>query len=119
MTFRGYLPYEAQCGAVRQLHRLVAPLSRYLTDLPLPDGLHPSRALERDAAARTAPAVLALDRAAQSLRPAAAATAGSGDGAAHPAVGHLSAAAGHLAAGRDLLHTHFTQDPARTRPLPR
>jgi hypothetical protein len=95
------------------LDRLVATLARYLTDFPLPDGLHPSRALERDAAARTAPAVLALERAAQSLRPAAAGTADSGT--AHPAVGHLSAAADHLAAGRDLLHTHFTQDPAGTR----
>jgi hypothetical protein len=115
VSHHGYLPYEAQCGAVRQLDRLVATLSRYLADLPLPDGLHPSRALERDAAGRTAPAVLALDRAAQSLRPSAASTADSGDRAAHPAVGHLSAAADHLAAGRDLLHTHFTQDSAGTR----
>lgn len=36
VSFRGDLPYEAQCGVVRQLHRLVATLARYLTDLPLP-----------------------------------------------------------------------------------
>ena len=112
VSFRGELPYNAQCGVVRQLDRLVATLTRYLADLRLPDGLHPSRALERDAAARAAPAVLALGRAAQSLRPTAAGIAGSDDGAAHPAVEHLSAAADHLAAGRDLLHTHFTVDPA-------
>ena len=115
VSFRGELPYNAQCGVVRQLDRLVATLTRYLADLRLPDGLHPSRALERDAAARAAPAVLALGRAAQSLRPTAAGLAGSDDGAAHPAVGHLSAAADHLAAGRDLLHTHFAVDPAGAR----
>jgi len=115
VSFRGDLPYEAQCGVVRQLDRLVATLARYLTDLPLPDGLGPSPALERDSAGRAAPAVLALDRASQSLRPAAAGAADSGDGVAHPAVGHLSAAADYLAAGRDLLHTHFTLDPAGAR----
>ena len=115
VSFRGELPYNAQCGVVRQLDRLVATLTRYLADLRLPDGLHPSRALERDAAARAAPAVLALGRAAQSLRPTAAGIADTDDGAAHPAVGHLSAAADHLAAGRDLLHTHFTVDPAGAR----
>ena len=115
VSFRGELPYNAQCGVVRQLDRLVATLTRYLADLRLPDGLHPSRALERDAAARAAPAVLALGRAAQSLRPTAAGIADTDDGASHPAVGHLSAAADHLAAGRDLLHTHFAVDPAGAR----
>jgi hypothetical protein len=115
VSFRGDLAYEAQCGVVRQIDRLVATLARYLTDLPLPDGLHPSRALERDAAGRAVPTALALDRAAQSLRLAAAGTADPGDGVVHPAVGHLSAAAGYLAAGRDLLHTHFIQDPAGVR----
>ena len=115
VSFRGELPYDAQCGVVRQLDRLVATLARYLTDLPLPGGLHPSRASERDAAGRAAPAVLALGRAAHSLRPAAAGLADGGGGVAHPAAGHLSAAASYLAAGRDLLHTHFTQDPAGVR----
>ena len=100
VSFRGDLAYEAQCGVVRQIDRLVATLARYLTDLPLPDGLHPSRALERDAAGRAVPTALALDRAAQSLRLAAAGTADPGDGVVHPAVGHLSAAAGYLAVER-------------------
>jgi len=34
---------------------------------------------------------------------------------AHPVVRHLSAAADHLAAARDLLHTHVTTDPAGLR----
>jgi hypothetical protein len=67
VSFRGELPYDVQCGVVRQLDRLVATLARYLADLPLPDGLHPTRELERDAAARAAD---------------------SGDGAAHLVVEH-------------------------------
>jgi hypothetical protein len=109
VSFRGELPYDALGGVVCQLDRLVATLARYLGDLPLPDALNPAREPERDAAARAA---LALGRAGQSLRHAAAGIADSGDGAAHPVVGRLSAAADHLAAGRDLLHTHFTTGPA-------
>lgn len=33
-------------------------------------------------------------------------------GDAHPATWHLARAAGQLAAGRDLLHTHFSNDPS-------
>jgi SAM-dependent methyltransferase len=115
VSCRGELPYSAQCGAVRQLDRLVATLERYLSDLPLPDRLDPPREPERHDRTRAAPAVLALDRAAQSLRPAAAGAADASAGDAHPVVGHLSAAADHLAAGRDLLHTHFTDGPAGPR----
>jgi hypothetical protein len=97
VSFRGDLPYEARCGVVRQLDRLVTTLARYLTDLPLPNELHPSPALERDAAGRAAHAVLALDRASQSLRPAAAGAADSTADLAHP------------------LHTHFSLDPAGAR----
>jgi hypothetical protein len=114
LSFRSELPYRAQRGVVRQLDRLVATLGRYLADLPDAPG-HP-RAQERDSGTRNTTARLALNRAAQSLRPAAAGMPDAVDGDAHPAVGHLSAAADHLAAGRDLLHTHFTHDPdgART-----
>ncbi len=104
-SFRGDLPYAAQCQAVRQLDRLVAILARYLGDLPLPDPFDPARNPQSGARTRTAPARLALDRAARSLRPGAGGT-DTDDG--HPVVGHLSAAADYLAAGRDLLHTHFT-----------
>lgn len=107
-SFRGDLPYAAQCQAVRQLDRLVATLARYLGDLPLPDPFDPARDPQSGARTRAAPARLALDRAARSLRQAAAGAGGTGTGDGHPVAGHLSAAAGYLAAGRDLLHTHFT-----------
>ncbi len=108
VSFRGELPYDAQCGVVRQIDRLVATLSRYLADLP--DGPGLAQGPERNAWTRNVAARLALDRAAQSLHPAAAGLASVDAGQAHPVVGHLSAAADHLAAGRDLLHTHFFLD---------
>jgi hypothetical protein len=111
VSFRGELPYSEQCGVVRQLDRLVATLARYLADLPLPDALDPAREPERDAGPRAAPARLALDRAARNLGPAAAGAADASASDSHPVVGHLSAAADHLAAGRDLLHTHFSDVP--------
>jgi hypothetical protein len=112
VSFRSELPYTDQLDAIRHLDRLFTTLARYLTDLPpqpgriygpLRDGIQPALA-----------AVLALDRTAQSLRPAAAGAADADTAPAHPAVAHLSAAADHLAAGRDLLHTHFITDPAGT-----
>src|SRR5258708_3982363 len=113
VSFRGELPYSAQCGAVRQLDRLVATVARYLGDLPLPYALGPARGPGRDAGARAAPAVLALDRAARILRPVAAGAADASAGDAPPVVGDPSAAADHLAARRDLLHTHFADGPPR------
>jgi hypothetical protein len=115
VSFRGELPYSEQCGVVRQLDRLVATLARYLADLPLPDALDPAREPERDAGTRAAPARLALDRAARNLGPAAAGAADASASDSHRVVGHLSAAADHLAAGRDLLHTHFAGGPAGLR----
>jgi hypothetical protein len=111
-SFRGELPYRAQCGVVRQLDRLVATLARYLADLPLPDALDPGREPERYAEARAAPARLALERAARCLRPAAAGTADLDAGDIHPVVGHLAAAERYLTAGKDLLRTHFADGPA-------
>jgi hypothetical protein len=61
---------------------------------------------------RNAAARLALGRAGQSLHQAATGMADAGAGRVHPVVGHLSAAADYLAAGRDLLHTHFFVDRA-------
>src|SRR5258708_29528279 len=113
VSFRGELPYSAQCGVVRQLDRLVATLERYLGDLPLPDGLDPPREPQRHDRTRAAPAVLALDRAARSLHPAAAGATGARFGDAPPGVGHLSPAAEPLAAAQRLLPAHFTARPAR------
>jgi hypothetical protein len=63
---------------------------------------------ERYAGTPVISAKLALSRAAHNLRPAAAAAADTSARDTHPATGHLSAAADHLAAGRDLLNSHFT-----------
>jgi hypothetical protein len=110
VSYRSELPYTAQLGAIRHLDRLIAALARYLTDLP--GQPHLANRPERDGSQRAIAALLALDRVTQNLRPAAATAAVTGTAHAHPAANHLAAAADHLTAGRDLLHTHFTTDPA-------
>jgi hypothetical protein len=112
-SFRSELPDSAQRGAVRQIGRLVATVSNYLTDLPAAPGVAPGP--ERDAGAPTVAARLALGRAADSLRHAALGKADADTADVHPAVAHLAAAADHLAAGRDLLQTHFATGPDGTR----
>ena len=109
VTSRSDLPYDAQCGVICQLDRLTATFQRYLADLPLSDTLQPFRNPERNAGSRATPAMMALDRATHILRPAATAVSAHA-GNAHPTVRHLAAAADHLAAGRDLLQTHFALD---------
>jgi len=113
VSSRGELPFDAQCGVVGQLDRLVTTLARYLGDLHDEPTLAPRP--ERNAGTRNAAARLALGRAGQSLHQAAAGVASADAGQAHPVVGHLSAAADYLAAGRDLLQTHFFVDPAGAR----
>lgn len=113
VSFRGELPYGAQCGVVRQLDRLTATLSHYLADLPDRPGL--AQGPERNAGTRNVAARLALGRAEQGLRQAAAGMTSADADQAHPAARHLSAAADYLSAGRDLLHTHFFVDPAGAR----
>jgi hypothetical protein len=113
VSFRGELPYDAQCGVVWQLDRLVATLARYLADPSDEPGL--ARGPERNAATRNAAARLALGRAGLSLHQAAAGMADADADRVHPVVDHLSAAADYLAAGRDLLQTHFSVDPAGAR----
>src|SRR5256884_3831914 len=58
---------------------------------------------------------IALRRGAQSLRHAMTTLTDAVIDDSHPAVQHLSAAAGFLAAGRDLLQTHFATGPGGTR----
>ena len=93
VAFRGDLPSSVREDAVAELGRLVAAIARYLGDLPLPDSPDPARPLWPSPQT-------------QALAP----TPG-----AHPVVRHLSAAADHLAAGRDLLQTHLTTDPSGAR----
>jgi hypothetical protein len=104
-------------GAVtRELARLVTTLARYLGDLPLLDefdpALNPALKPEVRAAGEARQARQALQWAAASLLPEPTVTAGTPDADDHPAVRHLSAAADLLAAGRALLHTHFTGPPS-------
>jgi hypothetical protein len=99
-----------ETGAVtRELARLVTTLARYLSDLPLPDEFDPALnpALKPEARA-AGEARQALQWAAASLLPDPAVHECTPDADTHSIVRHLSAAADLLAAGRDLLHTHFT-----------
>jgi hypothetical protein len=114
VSFRSELAHDAQRVAIRHLDRLVATLGRYLADLCDDPGFPAGP--ERYAGTPVISARLALGRAAHNLRPAAAAAADTSAHNTRPAIGHLSAAADHLAAGRDLLNTHFTvcTDGART-----
>jgi hypothetical protein len=109
--FGGDLPDAAKRGAIAELDRLVATISRYLDDLTLPADFTPASnvSLQQRAALE---ARVALHRAASSLHPAAQAVQETTADYTHPAVGHLSSANGYLAAGRDLVRTHFTSGPA-------
>jgi hypothetical protein len=107
----GDLPADARDAAVGELGRLITILARYLADLPMPDEFDPAlhRALKPEAQA-AGEARQALQWAAASLPPKPGPPQSIPPGAGHPVVQHLSAAADLLAAGRDLLHTHFTAD---------
>jgi hypothetical protein len=111
VSFRSELPYNAQRVAIRHLDRLVTTVRRYLADL----WDDPSAGRERYAGTPVISARLALGRAAHNLHPAAAAAADTSAHDTHLATGHLSAAADHLAAGRDLLNSHFTTGTDGTR----
>jgi hypothetical protein len=110
------LTAEATFGVIGQFGRLLSTFVGYLADLPVPD--------EFDAAMGEAPgpeahtvldARIALRRGAQSLRHAMNMPGSAVIDDAHPAAQHLSAAAAFLAAGRDLLQTHFASGPAGAR----
>ena len=109
--YGGDLPVPAKRGVIAELDRLVATMSRYLDDVALPADFTPASTANPDVRAAL-DARLALRRAASSLHPAATAVQDAMADNAHPAAGHLSSANGYLAAGRDLLQTHFTTGPA-------
>jgi hypothetical protein len=112
--YSGELPVPVKRAVITELDRLVARLARYLDDLALPADFTP--ASTADPAMRAAlDARLALHQASASLQPAAAAAREGPADNGHPAVRHLSSANSYLAAGRDLLQTHFTTGPAGDR----
>ena len=108
------LPDTAKSGAIRELDHLVTTLARYLADIPLPGEFHPGTAGGGSAHGTRVvlDARIALRRSAQVLHSAAAPLNETRAGHTHPAAWHLARAAGQLAAGRDLLHTHFASDPS-------
>jgi hypothetical protein len=108
----GELPDDARRAVARQLDRLVATLARYTGDLPPPNELDPGLRPQPDGKRL---AELALCRAAHSLREVASDSKQASPDNSHPAVRHLSAAVDHIAAGRDLLQTHFAEGLAGTR----
>ena len=113
VSIRDPLPDEDLSGVVRGLDRIVTTLASYVADVPLPEEFgqpHPGDGSAREMRA-VREARIALRRSSQALRPAAA-TAQTGQEPPHPAAWHLARAAEQLAAGRDLLHTHFAADPS-------
>lgn len=98
----------ARAAAISQLDRLTGALARYATTVTTtsePDTSDASLTGIRQARAGTR---MALQHAADSTRRAATATSTRHATTTYPAVRHLSSAADHLAAGCDLLKTHFT-----------
>ncbi len=105
------LPDAAKYGAIRQLDRLASTLARYMSDPGLPDELGLASNPPPEPDARTAlEARIALRRAASGLRQSAMAVENADADNTHLTVRHLRAAADYLAAGRDLLQTHFASD---------
>jgi len=116
VSIRDELPAEATFGVIRQFARLLSTLVHYLDDLPVPDEFEAAIAAEplSPEAQTVLDTRIALRRGAQSLRYAMNMLADAVIDDSHPAVQHLSAAAGFLAAGRDLLQTHFATSPGGT-----
>jgi hypothetical protein len=110
------LAAEATFGVIGHFGRLLSTFAGYLDSLPVPDEFEAAMAEGISPQAQTAlDARIALRRGAHSMRHAMT-TLGTADiDDAHPAAQHLSAAADLMAAGRDLLQTHFATGPAGTR----
>jgi hypothetical protein len=107
------LSAEATFGVIGQFGRLLSTLVHYLDDLPMPDEFEAAMAAESlsPEAQTVLDTRIALRRGAQSLRYAMNTLGDAAIDDSHPAVQHVSAAAGFLAAGRDLLQTHFATGP--------
>jgi hypothetical protein len=111
----GELPGDAKAGVTRQLDRLVTTLARYVGDIPLASEFDRPQARQTPVTGgrEALEARIALRRSAQVLHSAVLSTTSDVSvGAPHPVAQHLAGAATQLAAGRDLLPTHFSPDPA-------
>jgi hypothetical protein len=117
VSIRDDLSAEATFGVIRQFGRLLSTLVHYLDDWPVPDEFEAAMAAEplSPEAQTVLDTRIALRRGAQSLRYAMSTLADAVIDDSHPAVQHLSAAADLLAAGRDLLQTHFATGAGGTR----
>ena len=112
------LPAGAAREAIGELGRVITVLARFTGGFSAQDGTDPVAVRLLDARARAAAdTTLALRQASANLRTAAPtpdAQAPAAD-ARHPAACHLSGAADALAAGHDLLQTHFAPGPGGSR----
>jgi hypothetical protein len=112
VSIHGELSAEATFGVIHQFARLLCTLVHYLDDLPVPDEFEAAMAEPLSPEVQTVlDTRIALRRGAQNLRYAMNTLGDAVIDDSHPAVQHLSAAAGFLAAGRDLLQTHFATGP--------
>src|ERR1017187_3541360 len=117
VSIQDELPDDVRGGAICELSRLTSTMTSYLSDMLPPAEFAPAttaRGLAQDMRA-VLNTRIALRRAAQSLRPGVAAVRGTSFDGTHPIIWHLSSAATHLVAGRDLLQTHFTSSPSGIR----
>jgi hypothetical protein len=117
VSIRDELPAGATFGTIRQFGRLLITLVHYLDDLPGPDEFEAAMTAEplHPQAQTVLDTRIALRRGAQSLRYAMNTLTDTVIDDSHPAVQHLSTAVGFLAAGRDLLETHFATGSGGTR----
>jgi hypothetical protein len=112
ISYARVVPDEVRPALIRQLDRIVTTLAHHLADAaPVGrPGTGPAEPLDPHTRAMIE-ARTALRRAAHSLRHAATALEGLDGDDAHPVARHLTAAADNLAAGRDVLQSHFARGP--------
>jgi hypothetical protein len=112
--FDGPLPEPAARAAVQELDRIAATMTRCAGGFRRYDESDSIHLLDEQARFALE-ARSALAEAAAGMRAAARGLGGGGDDRSHPAVAHLADAVGCLAAGHDLLQTHFTPSRAGVR----
>ena len=112
ISYTGDVPDEVRPVLIRQLDRIVTTLAHHLADAATAGrpGAGPAEPLDPQTRA-VIEARTALRRAAHSLRHGATELEATVGDEAHPVAGYLAAAADNLAAGRDVLQSHFARGP--------